>query len=535
MAMKQKNLFNEPDTMERRPRKKAESTPVFKSYNQEQLMLLPPDLSEMIPSKHLVRVVNATIDGLNIEPLLATYEGGGTSAYHPKMLLKILIYAYINKIYTSRSIAKALRQDIHFMWLSAMNHPDFRTINGFRSGRLKKVIDQIFTDTVLYLLNHGYIDLKEYFVDGTKLRADNNKYKVVWAKNTKRYKEMVQRKIQERLKEIERLNNEENQRYGDHDLEEMGEDIPSNSEDLKEHIKQINEKLKNNQPPKRCYTALKEIERDCLPKLQRYEKQEQLLAGRNSYGKTDPDATVFFSKDGQLLPCYNVIIGTQRQFIINYSFHQNKASESDGFVPHMDRLQNMINRLPDSAMGDGAYGSEENYAYLDKNNIGNYLKYNNFHFEKTKKFRSNPYRKENFAYNSENKTYTCPQGRSLVYNESRQVVTKNGYKTFMQIFQCINCDDCPVSSQCKRGAGPRTIQINPVLDNYRSQARENLTSERGIELRKRRSIDVEPPFGDIKFNQGYQRLRLRGKEKVNIEFGLLSIAHNTKKLAIVNN
>ncbi len=145
-------------------------------------MLLPPDLAEMIPISHMVRIVNTIIDGLNIDPLIATYLGGGTSAYHPKMMLKVLVYAYISKIYSSRCIAKALRQDIHFMWLSAMTRPDFRTINGFRSGRLKKVIDQVFTDTVVYLLDHKYINFNEYFVDGTKVRADNNKHKVVWAK-----------------------------------------------------------------------------------------------------------------------------------------------------------------------------------------------------------------------------------------------------------------------------------------------------------------------------------------------------------------
>lgn len=530
MANEQKNIFNEPESQVSRPRQKVKSTPVFKEYNQDQLMLLPPDLSSLIPSNHLVRVLNETIEGLDLKPLIDTYEGGGASAYHPKMLLKVIIYAYINKIYTSRSIAKALRQDTHFMWLSFMSTPDFRTINNFRSGRLQKVIDRIFTDTVLYLLDHGYINLKEYFIDGTKIRADNNKHKVVWAKNTKRYKEMIQRKIQERLKEIERLNNEENLNYGDHDLEELGEDIAPNSEDLKEHIKRINEKIKDIQSPRRCKTIVKELERDCLPKLEHYEEQEKLLAGRNSYGKTDPESTVFYTKDGQLLPSYNVLIGTQNQFIINYSFNQRKASESDGFINHMEKLRQRFNLFPDSVTGDAGFGSEENYAYLAGNHIDNYLKYKTFRLEKTRKFRTDPYRKENFAYNKNSDTYSCPNGRQLVFREIKQNRTANNYLTFSRLYKCEDCSNCTLAIHCKRGKGPRSIQINTTLDYYQNQARENLNSEHGIELRKRRSSDVEPPFGDIKYNQGYQRIRLRGRKKANVELGLLSIAHNMKKL-----
>lgn len=182
-------------------------------------------------------------------------------------------------------------------------------------------------------------------------------------------------------------------------------------------------------------------------------------------------------------------------------------------------------------MGDSAYGSEENYSYLKKKRIGNYLKDNPFHKEKTKKYRSDPYRKEHFPYHSDTDTYTCPEGRSLIFKEQKQIITHNGYQTSVRIYPCINCDACPQALACKRGSGPRSIQINPTLDWYRCQARENLNSERGITLRKQRSIDVEPAFGDIKFNQNYQRFRLRGESKVNIEFGLLSIAHNTKKIA----
>lgn len=523
MVDDERDMFNERPSQQHK-RKKAKSKQVFKPYQQHQAMLLPPSLEELIPEKHLVRVVNETIDKLNIEPLVATYKGDGTSAYHPLMLLKVLVYAYLTRTYASRMIAKALNENVHFMWLSGMSHPDFRTINTFRSSRLKEVIDQVFGSMVFFLLDHGYVDLQQYFVDGTKLRADSNKHKVVWAKNTKRYKEKVQQKINEQLREIEHTNAQEQERYGEH--------TTLTSEGVKEQVNKLNEIMQQgNASSKRTAKAVKEIETKLLPKLEKYEQQEETLAGRNSYARTDPDATVFRTKDDQLLPAYNILIGTQRQFIVNYNFHQQKASESDGFPAHLQHMHSLLGRYPALVMGDSAYGSEENYALLAGKGVGNYLKYNTFHLEQTKKYRTHPYRKENFLYDAATDTYTCPQGQSMELKQLRPVITQNGYRTSVRVYQSRDCGGCPVAGLCKRGEGPRTIQVNPTVDAYRAQARANLNSEQGLALRKQRGIDVEPPFGDIKFNQGYTRCRLRGQAKVNVEIGLLSIAHNTKKIA----
>ena len=527
-----KNLFNDQASGKRSRRKKARSKQVFKAYQQHQTMLLPPSLEELIPESHLARVVNTTIDGLNLEPLLASYTGGGTSAFHPLMMLKTLVYAYLSKVYASRRIAKALREDVNFMWLSGMNRPDFRTINLFRSSRLKEVIDQVFGSMVIFLEHHGYIDLNEYFVDGTKLRADSNRHKVVWAKNTKRYKESVQQKIQELLQKIESVNNEENAHYGENDLEECGNHTTLTSTDVKEQIQQLKTIVGQTLPKKETVKAIKMMENKLLPKLEGYEQQEQTLAGRNSYAKTDPDATFFRMKDEQLLPAYNLLMGTQHQFILNYSFHQRKASETDGLRAHLEHFHQMTGRYPACMIGDSAYGSQENYALLEQHQIGNYLKYNTFHLEQQNKYRNDPYRKENFAYDLSSDTYSCPQDRHLVLRDIKPRTTDNGYQTTVRIYQCRECRDCPAAGQCKRGMGNRSIQVNPMLETYRAQARANLTSERGLALRKQRNVDIESVFGDIKYNQGYGRCRLRGRAKVNVEIALLSIAHNTKKIAL---
>jgi len=511
-----------------RDKKKKQSAPVFKPYTQHQTMMLPPSLEELIPESHMVRTVNKTIDGMNIDPLIATYKGGGSSSYNPLMLLKVLVYAYLSKNYASRKIAKALREDVNYMWISGMQRPDFRTVNIFRSSRLKGVVDQVFGSMVEFCITNKYIKLENYFVDGTKMEANARKTSYVWSKNTERYKEATQKKIKELLEHIEEVNRQEDAEYGGSDLEELGNDSTITSEKLKEQIEKLNTIISHSKPKEQ---AMKELQTKQIPKLERYEEQERLLGGRNSYSKTDTDATFFRMKNDQLLPAYNVMIGTENQFILNYSIHQ-KASESDQFIGHISKLTTTLGLLPGSVVGDAGYGSEENYSFLEEQGLGNYLKYNTYHREKTKKHCDNRYHKDKFQYDEERDTYLCPEGRELIFNRIGKQITDNGYQQETKIYECIDCGGCPVASQCKKGVGNRTISVNPQLERYRAQARANLASDYGIALRKKRGVDVESVFGDIKMNQEYKRFRLRGKEKVNVEFGLLSIAHNMKKIAL---
>src|SRR3990172_6629002 len=201
--------------------KKKNAYPVFKPYRRGQL-LLPTDLDELIPAQHLVRVVDRAIEKMDLSPLLRQYKGGGTSSYHPKMMLKVLVYAYTQRICSSRQIAEALRENVYFMWLSGQNRPDFRTINRFRSTVMRGIMDKVFSGVVRLLIEEGYVKLEHYFLDGTKIEANANRYRAVWAKSTRRYKRQLQEKIRTLLDEIERVNEAENEEYGDRDLEEMG-------------------------------------------------------------------------------------------------------------------------------------------------------------------------------------------------------------------------------------------------------------------------------------------------------------------------
>ncbi len=217
---------------------------IYKPYHQKQPMLIPLDLNEMVPQGHLVRKIDEIIDRIDTSALEEQYKGGGTSAYHPVMLLKAILFAYGQQIYSSRRIAKAMRENIHFLWLTGMNQPDFRTVNRFRGVVLKKVIEEIFYQLVEEMLDLGLVDLEKLFVDGTKMEANANKYSFVWRKSTENYKVNLQEKIKGLFEEVEEIQALEDNYYGDKDLNEMEGGKHVTSEDLKKLADNVNEKLK---------------------------------------------------------------------------------------------------------------------------------------------------------------------------------------------------------------------------------------------------------------------------------------------------
>lgn len=551
--------------------KKKSSPPVFKEYTQGQFVLLPTDLEAQIPSHHLVRVVSTTIEKMDLSCLLAQYKGGGTSSYHPKMLLKVLVYAYTQQLYSSRKIAKALRENIYFMWLSGNQQPDFRTLNRFRSAVVKDVIEAIFTAVLELLIEEGYVKLENYFLDGTKIEANANKYSWVWAKSTRRYKQKLQEKVKGLIHEIEKVNEAENAAYGERDLEELGPEEPLDSWILEQKIQELNRRLKaqaeqppeppaqdvqpeppapKDKPPKpqkkrgrrgkskleKAQEVLKKLETDCLPRQKKYEDQERKLSGRNSYSKTDVDATFMRMKDdhlrnGQLKPGYNLQMGTEGQFVVGFSVHQ-RPGDPGCLVTHLQGVKEQLGRLPRKVIADSAYGSEENYAYLQQEQVGNYLKYNTFGKEQRARYKPNPFAADQMEYDPEKDELICPAGKRLTYQYSSHPKTENGYRAERRCYEAEDCSGCPMKERCTKAQGNRKVYLGFQLKAWRQQARENLTSEEGKKLRSLRGVEVESVFGRLKEDWGFHRFLLRGIEKVKTEFGLLCIAQNMAKLAV---
>jgi transposase len=482
----------------------------FKDYGQSQRFLLPPSTDELIGAEDLVRVVNDIIEALELSELKERFTGGGCPAYHPVMMLKVLVYAYIQRVYSSREISKLLRRDVHFMWLAAQQKPDFRTVNRFRGEYLKEIMPKIFAEVVLLLIERKYVLGNEFFVDGTKIEADANRHKITWRKNVNRYKKRVQERVSEILREIDELNDNEDREYDDKDLPEYGTPGAITSKDIKDTVEKIQDKISKKKTKELAGLG---------QRLERYETQEQTLGGRNSFSNTDPDATGMRMKDDTLKPGYNLQISTERGFVTGYSLHHN-SHDGKTLAEHVKSLVH----LPKRMIGDSAYGTEENYRLLQKLKIENFLKYQSFH--RDLKGGHSAFAKERFEYDANKDWYVCPEGKLLRFvNEEVE-----GASTFRHYRGGRCCANCKVRSLCTTSAKARTIRRSERLERYKKQAFCKLTSPLGVVLRKRRANEVEGPFGVLKRNQHYLRVRLRGLAKATTDLGLVLLGMNFTKI-----
>lgn len=498
--------------------------PVYKSNLQGQISLFPARLDLNIAEDAPVRLVNQIVDQLDISSIEKSYKGGGTSSYHPKMMLKVLFYAYMNNIYSCRKIGKQLLENVHYMWLSGNQAPDFRTINYFRSHHLKGTINQLFTQVVLMLVEMGHISLQTVYIDGTKMESRAGRYTFVWRKTVEKNKARLETKIMGILKMID-------EGIAQDELPDDEPPTPIDSEGLKERIAQINRENLSKEEQK----AVKTLEEKHLPKLREYENHLEILGNRNSYSKTDTDATFMRMKDdhmqnGQLKPAYNLQIGTENQFITHFDFFPN-PTDTLTMVPFFEGWEESYSAHPQTVVADAGYGSEENYGFMEENKIEAFVKYNYFHAEQKKKFRENAFIAQNLYYNPTDDYFVCPMGQHLENKGTFIKRNDHGFESEITVYQAVNCNGCPLRGMCYKAKGTRRIEINHNLQRLKAKARELLLSEEGIKHRKKRCTEPEPVFSHIRYDGGYLRFRHFGQDKVEMDFTLLAIALNFSKLA----
>lgn len=501
---------------------------VFKNQTGKSPELFPINIFDKIADNHPVRLVGSVVDSLDISDIIKMYKGGGTSAYHPRMMIKVLFYSYLSNVYSCRKIARALTENIHFMYISGNSTPDFRTINDFRGKILKDHIQRLFAEVVKMLVGMGYVSLDVQYIDGTKIEAKSNRYTFVWKGSVEKYKEKLEAKISTVLSDIESSIQSDNQEIN---KEELPRKI--NSEELREKLAELNKKLK--EPTKKQARELQKLQDEHLPKLEKYEDDLKTLGRRNSYSKTDRDATFMRMKDdhmknGQLKPAYNAQISTENQFITHVSVHQTPG-DTTTLESHLDGFEEAYEKQSAEVVADAGYGSEENYEMLEKKGAAAYLKYNYFHKEQKKKTKNNPFLPQNIFYNAERDFYVCPMGQRMENAGTGKRVSANGYESGVTYYQARRCEGCPLRGMCHQGQGNRKIEVNHRLNELKAKARELLTSGKGLIHRSNRPIEPEAVFGQLKSNNKFNRFTFRGLKKVTLEFLLMALGHNFRKLA----
>lgn len=505
-----------------------------KSYNNNDSLFFLLNPNEDISENDPVRIVDAVVESLDLSEFKKLYREKGRCAYYPKMMLKIILYAYMNNIYSCRKIEKAVQRDIHYIWLAAQERPDFVTINRFRN-RVKSEINNIFTQTVLVLAERGFITLDVEYIEGTKIESKANKYTFVWRKTVEKNRAKLQEKIRVLLGRIDDVIAQDKAAESDKVeftpetqtslISDLQDSLAAESEPSgKEQKKQMREKKKQ----------IKELEKH-RDKLNEYDGRLEQMGDRNSMSKTDPDATFMRMKEdamnnGQTKPGYNLQISAENQFITDFALFPN-PTDTLTLIPFFNSFLDRYGHLPSVAVADSGYGSEENYRFMDEAGMEAYVKYNRFHLEQRPRYKPNPFHHDNFHYNADEDYYVCPMGQHMTRIGTAHSKTASGYRSENARYRAQNCKGCPLRCMCYKAKGDRRIiEVNHRLNKYKKKARELLTSEDGLKHRGRRCIEPEAVFGQMKFNMAYRRFRHFGKDKVTMDFAFFAIAFNIKKM-----
>ena len=338
---------------------------MFKQYNQYQLQLLSPNLSDMVAKDHIARLINHSVDTMNISFIENQYSTNGQRAYDPRMLLKVLVYGYSSGTRSSRKLSDRLKEDVVFMWLSGRQEPDFRTISDFRKDKLhdfKKIFEQVL-QTCFSL---GLARVGKVSIDGTKIQASASKNKAVYRKQIIQRKEFIRQKVDGIIKEAEELDKQEDDLYGNSTPNRTGK-IFSNKE-IEQAIKKIEKQKERLEKQKKILKAkTQEIKT----------KERKMRKDRNSFASTDKDATVMMMKEGYIAPGYNVQLASEKQIILGYGVHSNR-NDNHLLKPMLKETEERTKRKPEIVIADKGYGNKMNYRYLKKEKITPFIPYNTF-------------------------------------------------------------------------------------------------------------------------------------------------------------
>ena len=468
-----------------------------------------------------VRLLDQIVEEMDLSPLKRAYsEQGRKPATTPSTLFKIILYAYMENIYSSRAIESSCKRDLNFIWLlNGAPAPNYHEIARFRSQRLSECAEELFFQFVEKLKELDEIKYEHLFVDGTKIEANANKYSFVWKKSTTKYEARNTAKLETRLAEL-------SSKYGI---------ICNTTEELCAYLydKAIKPFVYGRGHRKtELQRDIEELEQ-LLKKKSQYRNYQGLFKGRNSFSKTDTDATFMHMKEdhmrnAQLKPGYNIQLGVEAEYIVGVDLSSERSDQLT-LIPLMEKLRNRGIEYRDLT-ADAGYESEENYTYFDNIETECYIKPQNYERSKTKKFKSNMALRENMDYDAELDEYTCQADKKLRATYVGNQVTKSGYVREVTYYECESCEGCPFKKQCTRAKGNRKLQVSKKFIEQRRESLERITSHKGVILRINRSIQSEGAFGTIKQNYGFRQFLLRGNKKVSTEILLLALAYNINKL-----
>lgn len=505
---------------------------MYRPYIPNENLIFPPNLGDFIPEDAPVRLISGIVDQLDLKEVHDSYSKSseGQPPYNPVMLLKVVLFGYMNNIFSTRGLEEALRRDAHLIWLSSYQFPDHTTISRFKA-RCMPFIKNIFSGVVTILVERGEIKLSEdLYIDGTTIRSRAARRKIKWRSSYERFSASADEDIQEAvnglLDQIEKGDSgEENERQGHVDRY-----TPEEARRIADEIEERTHK----EGLKKTRGKIRAI-RDACDRKDAHDKVVKQCKGRCGVAPTDPDCGIMHAKedgyDGKASPNYNVQIATQNQYVTNYDTYDSAEDKSIA-VDFVNTCIEENGLKPRTVVEDAGYGCEDVYLGLKKLHIEAVVKYPSYDAEsKRREVKEGQYDKFGFKLSPDETTLICPNGKRMRVIRVEEEYTRSGFRSDSTVLTCDHCEQCPFKQQCVLTKSKRG-EIHRRLGNIREErkAKKRLDLPENQRKLKRRSLEPEPVFGQLKHNHGYTRFRHFGKAKVRMDLGFELMALNILKL-----
>jgi len=466
---------------------------MFKHYTMNQVVL-PLDLEFKLQENDIAFAINNLVESIPDEAFEDFLRQTGRPAYHPRMMLKIILCGYTQSVFSGRKIEALLHDSVRMMWLAQGYEPSYRTINRFRSNPLiEDLLRECFVQFRNQLVENKVIEEEAIFIDGTKIEANANKFTFVWRKSIERYNEKLIEKSNQLYDEllekeiipaIERENEEE---LSVQEMEKVVEKLDERIEEYNEKIEtcEIGSERKKIRSKRKFPKQVRKQFVDFIRRKQKYQKDMEIFGDRNSYSKTDPDATFMrmkddYMKNGQLKAGYNVQVATEGQYTLAYDIFSN-PTDTRTLIPFLNTIEEKFFELPDYIVADAGYGSEQNYEDIIENRKRTPLiTYNQYRKEKKKKHKKNAFHVDNWKYNEEEDSYLCPNGRNLRFAYHSKRKDKYGFTRTFKVYECEDCSDCPLRELCTKAkpGNNRKVFFNEKWESLKEYVRTKLSDEK---------------------------------------------------------
>jgi transposase len=497
----------------------------YSKFARNYQLKLSSEIEVLLPADESVRLLSEVMEELDYTALYRAYSRKGRKPKtSPPAMFKVLVYGSSEGKFASSEVARACKRDVNYMWLLGDEPaPDDDALNRFRSKHLSEAAEDLFYQLVKKLHAFDEIKYEHLFEDGTKFEANANKYTFVWRKSVGKHQARLEQKLTGFMTEL-------SGRYGWMDIEMKPEEA-LNRLNAHKIAPFVHGRGKRKTQLQRDIETLLEM----TARQQKYETYTETFKGRNSFSKTDPDATFMHMKDdhmrnAQLKPGYNVQLGVEGEYIVGVDVSSERSDQLT-MIPLLTRMEQHLGstRYEDITL-DAGYESEENYTWFEKRGQTCYIKPQNYERSKTRKFKGNMHLRENMPYDAEKDEYTCPNGKKMraVYTGKRK--SKSDFESETTYYECESCEGCSLRKNCTRAKGNRKMQLSKEFLRQREESLKRITSETGILLRMNRSIQAEGAFGVIKQDYGFRQFLLRGNKKVRTEILIVAMAYNINKL-----